>query len=226
MNFVGIIPARGNSKSIPFKNIVNLCSKPLLNYTIEAAKESKIDDFFVSTESNKISKIAKEAGSKVILRPPELSYDDTPTLPVIEHALEQINDKYDFVVILQPTSPLRNSKHINEALDIFRNSGADSLVSVVEVPHNFEPHSVMKLNRRGFLDNFMTQDKPVYRRQNKKKYYGRNGAAIYISKIKNLNKGILSGNILPYFMNSKVSIDIDDKEDLEMAEILIKNNYL
>ncbi len=221
MSKIGIIPARGGSKGIKDKNIIELCGKPLIQYTIEAALLSEIDRVIVSTDSNKIVDLSKHLGSEVVIRPPELAEDNTPTLPVIHHVLSQINSDYDMVVLLQPTSPLRNYNHINRAIELFNNSpDADSLVSVVKVPHNMIPEAVMT-ESEGYLKSYISNSL-VNRRQDKPVYFARNGAAIYITRKDSIDKFIYGGKILPYHMKQFESVDIDTIEDLKLAELLIK----
>ena len=214
MKTLGVIPARGGSKGIPQKNIKLLNGKPLISYTIEAALRSALSKVIVSTDCLKIAEISEKWGAEVILRDKKLARDDTPTLAVLQSLLKTIGSEYDAVMTLQPTSPLRNFEHINQALDIFRKDGsADSLVSVVRVPHNFQPEKIMHLDG-AYL---MGHNNPN-RRQMADHVYARNGAAIYITKIALLDESIFGGNILPYVMNKLDSFDIDDTEDWEIVE--------
>lgn len=146
--FIAIIPARGGSKKIKNKNSKFLNGQPLISYTIEAAKNSKIHKVFVSTDSSKISSICKMLDVEVINRPMKLSTDKTLMLPVLQHAIKNINYEFDAVVTLQPTSPLRTSKHINAALRLYEaDVHSDSLVSVMRIPHNMEPFSALRLKK-------------------------------------------------------------------------------
>ena len=230
MKFIAIIPARGGSKGIPRKNIKLFNNKPLISWTIKAAIDSNIfESVFVSTDDLEISTISKAFGANVpFLRPRYLANDKASTLSVVQHFLKKIYNKnsenYPFaVVILQPTSPLRTSLHIKSAVDLFKsNKDADSLVSCTQVPHNFTPNSLMRLNRHGFLDFAKNMNKLIYRRQDKEKYIARNGAAIYITKTNLLDKFILGGKILPYFMDFIDSVDIDEPRDWELAELIFK----
>ena len=152
-NCLGIIPARGASKGIPGKNIINVAEKPLLQYTIEAAQKSKfLNRVLLSTDDKKIAEVGKIFCVEVpFMRPTKLAQDDTPAIDVILHALDWLkqNDSYqpDAVVLLQPTSPLRTEKHIDKAIQLFLDKNADTVVSVVEVPHNYSPYKLMKLWR-------------------------------------------------------------------------------
>ncbi len=231
MKLIAIIPARGGSKGIPRKNIKYFNNEPLISWTIKSAIESNLfDSVFVSTDDPEIASISLKYGAMVpFLRPKYLAKDTSTTLSVVQHFIKKVynsNKKIlpDAVVILQPTSPLRTVVHLKQAIKLFKsNKDADSLVSCVEVPHNFVPESLMKINKKGFIQNLNNGIKQIYRRQDKEKYFARNGAAIYITKTKLLNKFILGGNILPYFMSSMDSVDIDNKYDWELAEIIFKN---
>ena len=219
MKYLAVIPARGGSKGIKNKNIKLLNGKPLIQYTIEAAQQSVINDLVVSTDDKSIAKVAQNLGVSVINRPQQLAKDDTPTLPVLQHALHQSGGQFDAVVTLQPTSPFRTANHINEAIQLFESSnGADSLVSVVKVPHNMVPESIMAIEN-GELVNYI-ESTPL-RRQDKPTYYARNGAAIYITKIKQLKLSVFGGEILPYKMSKIDSFDIDDEDDWQIIEALI-----
>jgi CMP-N,N'-diacetyllegionaminic acid synthase len=218
LKILGIIPARGGSKGIPKKNIKLLNGKPLIAYTIANALASNLDRVIVSTDNEEISRISKECGAEVIIRPDHLAEDKTPTLHVLQDAVSQLDEKFDCVMTLQPTSPLRNSEHINEAIKLFEiDKEADSLVSIVEVPHNYMPEKLMSLEGKYLFGNSDTK-----RRQDVPIIYARNGAAIYVTKTEKLNEFIFGGNTLPYFMSKIDSFDIDDLEDWKIVERIIK----
>ena len=221
---IAIIPARAGSKGISDKNIKYLAGHPLLAYSIAAASRAEINPVIVSTDSEKISEVAKDNGSEVIMRPAELAKDDTPTLPVLQHIVANIDEKFDCVVCLQPTSPLRTTKHIDESLELFESdSEADFLVSVVKVPHNMVPMSLMKLSGR-YIKSYIDQNQIILKRQDKPELYARNGPAILIMTIKKLLSGELyKGKTIPYLMDSITSIDIDEMNDIITAEVLINN---
>ena len=231
MNILAVIPARGGSKGIPKKNLIKLSGKPLIVHTIEAAKLSKnISKLILTTDDQEIASIGREFNLEVIKRPAELSTDAATSHSAILHAYKSVltsSYKPDIILTLQPTSPLRTSNHIDEAINIFnKDSYADSLVSCIRLPHIFNPESIMELNNQGYLDNYIKASK-ITRRQDKKIYYARNGAAIYLTKSESINKFIFGGNIIPYFMNEIDSIDIDCLEDLAKAEFFLKykSNY-
>jgi CMP-N-acetylneuraminic acid synthetase len=224
MRVLGIIPARGGSKGIPNKNVKELNGKPLICYTIEATKGSMLNRIVVSTDCQRIAEVSENSGAEVILRPNHLAQDDTPTLPVIQNVLNNLSEKYDAVMVLQPTSPIRNLSHINEAISLFIEKKTDSLVSVVKVPHNFNPESIYSLEN-DLLINYLNSDKKIFNRHNKKTYYARNGPAIIITKteiIKNSNS-FYGKTVTPYIMSVEDSFDIDEPIDFRITEALLSS---
>jgi CMP-N-acetylneuraminic acid synthetase len=176
-----------------------------------------------------VIKVAKDYGLEVpFVRPSKLAQDDTPALPVVKHAVKWLeeteNYKVDYIILLQPTSPLRTENHIDEALSILINSDADSLVSIVEVPHNFNPYSIMKLQGK-YLSPYLLFDENKNLRQFKPVFYARNGAAIYAFTYNCLmNKHSIYGDkILPYLMEKASSIDVDDLFDLKLCEWILSS---
>src|SRR3989344_1664495 len=157
MKVLGIITARGGSKGIPGKNIKPLLGKPLIAYTIESAKTSGVfDRLILSTDDAEITRVAKEYGCDVpFMRPTELAEDKSAHLPVMQHAVRWLkeNENYspDYVMILQPTSPLRQPFHIQEAVDLILRTKADSVLSVAEVPEIFSPQKAMIIQPDGSL---------------------------------------------------------------------------
>lgn len=219
MKILGIIPARGGSKGIPKKNIKVLNGKPLIEYTINAAKRSKLDRVVVSTEDDEIAAICHLLNVEVISRPDNLAADNTPTKPVLQDVINRLDEKFDAVMTLQPTSPLRSAEDINNAIKLFSSDKqADSLVSVVVLSHNFYPEKLMS-----FDGKYLQGNSEVKRRQElNTSYFARNGAAIYITKIDRLDEYIFGGKIVPYFMNKLHSFDIDDMDDWSIVERLMK----
>ncbi len=228
MKVLAVIPARGGSKGIPRKNIVNFCGKPLIDYTFEAAKQARgISKIIVSTEDQEIKSFSESKNIEVIMRPRYLAQDNTTTKDVLNHVILEgdFQNKYDLVLTLQPTSPLRKVFHIEESIKLMiENTNADSLVSCMKVPHNFNPQSLMMLNKNGYLYE-ADINKKNYRRQDKQVFYARNGAAIYITKINRIKEYIFGGNIIPYFMDLHYSIDIDEFSDLYLAELIYKSKF-
>lgn len=220
MKIIAIIPARGGSKGLPGKNKKLLLGKPLIVYSIEAALKSNVSTVVVSSDDDDIIKIAQGFNIKAIKRPEHLATDFTPTIEVVHHVLDSLNESFDAVMILQPTSPLRRAEHINNAILLFAaDPDADSLVSVMKVPHKFSLESVMKQN-----ENYISPviaDKMVLRRQDKTTLWARNGAAIYITRMNRIREYIFGGKILALEMSKSDSIDIDDSEDWIMAESIL-----
>jgi CMP-N,N'-diacetyllegionaminic acid synthase len=224
-----VIPARGGSKGIPYKNLALLGGRPLIAWTIAAAKAAHgLGRIIVSTDDETIAAVAREHGAEVpFLRPAELSGDNAPALDVIAHALGELRthdgESYDAVAYLQPTSPFRRAAQLTEAIALFTQERPDTLVSVTAVPHNMVPSSLMQsLNTAGPL---MLQA-PVgqkLRRQEKERLFARNGPAILIvSATDALSYERLYGErVLGFEMDSMSSLDIDDPIDLEIARHLL-----
>ena len=221
MNVLGVIPARGGSKGIPNKNLALLCGRPLLAYTADAAKASTtLTRTIVSTDDEQIAAGAKSLGLEVVMRPAALAADDTPMLPVLQHAIEAMRASgfnTDIVVLLQPTSPLRRAEHIDAAVVWLQRTRGDSIVSVVEVPHQFNPASVMRVDD-GWLKPFL--DGPTAtRRQDKPRVYARNGPAVLAVHARVIEGGSLYGNeTWPLVMTPEESLDVDTAWDLKLIE--------
>jgi CMP-N,N'-diacetyllegionaminic acid synthase len=228
MSILAIIPARGGSVGLKNKNMYPLNGKPLLSYTIEAAKKAKIiDRIIVSSDSKKILNFSKNNLVEAIKRPKNISGSKSTTHEAIIHCLNFLKKKENYIphiiIILQPTSPLRNSKHINKAIKIFlKNKKATSLISCVKVPHNFHPMSLMKENKEGYLQNFLKVKKIFFRRQDKDLLFARNGAAIYIIKHTHVKKFIFGGKIIKFLMDENASIDIDSLTDINKVKKILK----
>lgn len=220
---VAIVPARGGSKGILRKNLRDLAGKPLIAWTIAAALATRgVDRLVVSTDDAEIADVAKALGAEIVERPAELAQDDTPTLPVLRHALEALGEAPDAVLTLQPTSPLRTAAHIEAALAAFyADPRADSLVSTVEVPHVFHPRSVMKRNAEGYLAPYLDAAQPS-RRQDKEPVFARNGAAIYVTRTARLAEYVFGGRLVGFAMDAQSSLDIDTAEDLAHAEAILR----
>ena len=219
--FLAIIPARGGSKRLPRKNILNLCGKPLISWSIEAGLKSKyIDKVVVSSDDTEILNISNELKVQVIKRPDELASDTSTSFDAVKHAIDNL-ESYEYILLLQPTSPLRNENHIDKAIEILEEKNADAVVSVCEMNHNLLLSNTLddSLSMEGFIsDNLLNN-----RRQDLKKHYRLNGA-IYLCKTDKLLKEksfFLKKNIFAYVMNSNNSIDIDRKEDFELASLYL-----
>jgi len=226
MRLVGLIPARGGSKGIPGKNIAQCAGKPLLAWTCEAAAGSrKLGRTLLSTDSQEIAALGRKLGVEApFLRPADLARDDTPALPVLRHALDWLasqGEKADALVLLQPTSPLRTSRHIDEAAELFEKAGADTVVSVVDVPHRYHPSSVM-VERGGCLHPYAEGAETVTRRQDQALLLARNGPAVLIVSGVMIRSGALyGGRTVGYRMTQQDSIDIDTADELRFAELAL-----
>ena len=226
---LAIIPARGGQKGIKHKNMVLVDGKPLIQYTIEAAKESRyITRTIVNSDDEEILRFAESQDIETVVRPSELAQDNTPIKDVICDQLSRLKQKEnyvpDIILLLQPTSPLRTGRHIDEAMKKLIYSDGDALVSVEEEPHLHSPYSVMRLNEKGYLEFFMKEGQRFTSRQEKPKFYARNGAAIYaVYTDIYMKTGSLYGTkCVPYEMAAEDSVDIDDQLDLFVAECMLK----
>lgn len=224
MTNIAIIPARGGSKRLPGKNIKKLFGKPLIEWTIDSALKSKcFDKVIVSTDSVEIMEIAVHAGAEVpYLRPPELSTDTATTNDVITDVvdwLEQKGVEITTVMILQPTSPLRTEKDIEQAFELMYEKKAEAIVSVCKVEHPIQYCNILPDDLS--LNNFIDLEN-IKRSQDLPAFYRINGA-IYLfnrSYVSNISK-IYSEGTYAYIMNNSNSIDIDEQIDFDFAEILM-----
>ncbi|TVP54159.1 MAG: acylneuraminate cytidylyltransferase family protein [Mongoliibacter sp.] len=228
VKILGIIPVRGGSKGIPGKNIKLLGGKPLIAYTKMAVDEaSLLSKVVVSTDDEAITKVALSLGLEVpYKRPAHLADDKAPTLGTIIHCLEYFESQgeiFDAVCILQVTSPFRKKGMIDEAIQKFISSDADTLVSVLPVPHEFNPHWVFEENDEGFLSISTGDSELISQRQKLPKAYYRDGA-IYITKTAIIkNKSSLFGEKLTYILGDpKLHVNLDTMEDWYQAEQIIE----
>jgi CMP-N,N'-diacetyllegionaminic acid synthase len=220
MDVVGLIPARGGSRP-PGKNLAPVAGKPLIAWTVEAAHaSSRLTRIVVSTDNEAIAASARELGAEVLDRPAELAADDTLMLDVVVHALEQLGSP-DVLVLLQPTSPLRRAEHVDEAVGLLLDTGADSVVSVVEVPHQFRAGSVMRLEDGRAVP--ADPDMPMLRQQ-KPTAYARNGPAVLALRPDRFDpaRGFFAGDCRAYLMDARDSIDCDGALELELADCLLR----
>ncbi len=226
-SILAVIPARSGSKRIPNKNILFLGGKPLISWSIEAGLNSRyIDKVIVSSDSDDILNISKKYHVKTIKRPVQLASDTANTFDVVEHVVENLDEAYDFVVLLQPTSPLRNSAHIDEALTYCNDRKANAVVSVCETSQS--PLWSNTLPDNNNMDNFFSESFFNKRSQDLKKYYCLNGA-IYLSKTNLLLKEktfFLKNKIYAYKMDRWSSVDIDEEIDFQFAKLLIEKKHV
>lgn len=224
MKVLGLIPARGGSKGVPRKNVRILNGKPLLAYTAEAALNAEhLARVILSTDDEEFADIGRNLGLDVpFMRPPELAEDTTPTLPVVQHALltlERAGDRYDAVCLLQPTNPLRRTEDVDACIEILATSGADSVVSVLQVPHEYNPKWVYWKNDSGQLRLVTGDAEPISRRQDLPSAYHRDGS-VYVSRRDTVVEGnSLYGNtVFGYEVDYCDSVNIDSEQDWARAE--------
>jgi CMP-N,N'-diacetyllegionaminic acid synthase len=226
-SFLAIIPARGGSKRLPKKNILELVGKPLIVYSIESALNSNyIDSVLVSSDSKEILDVAKKNGAEISIRPVELARDTTTTFDTIKYTIENLDKKYDYIILLQPTSPLRSTEHIDEAIKLLLDANADAVISICAVDHNPLWSNTLPLNNS--MEGFINNDIKNKRSQELKNYFRLNGA-IYICKTERLldeKSFFISNNIFAYKMERKYSIDIDEQIDFDLAELYIKRENI
>lgn len=231
MKILGLIPARGGSKGIPFKNRKELEGKPLLQYTIEAALGAKsLSRVVFTSEDDILNDLANKMGADVpFVRPSHLAEDQSGSLEVVQHALNTLakeGEKYDAVCLLQVTTPFRTSQDIENAIDIFISEEGDSLISVQKVPHQFNPHWVFVPSEKNGLQ-IATGDKAIIkRRQDLPAAFIRDGA-IYITKTEViLEQNSFYGSSISHIeLDPKRYVNIDTQEDWERAEMLHKKIY-
>jgi CMP-N,N'-diacetyllegionaminic acid synthase len=232
MRILAVIPARGGSKGLPGKNIRPLAGRPLIAWTIDAAKDAgeKIADIVVSTDDESIADVARTAGVDVpFLRPDTLARDDTPTLPVIQHAVGDMETRrgaaYDWIMTLQPTSPLRDGLDIDAVIGMAKAAvpPCDSVVSVTERPG--EHPRLAKHEEDGALRPFIGESLEGIRRQDCAPPALFNNGAIYLTRRDVLMDGnaILGERALAYRMPRSRSVDIDDLLDFKLAELILSD---
>lgn len=225
---LGVIPARGGSKGIPRKNLIPLCGRPLIAYTIKAGLSSRlITRLIVSTEDNEIADVAKSLGADVpFMRPSRLSTDSARSLPVIQHAVAAAEEEegfaYDVIVMLQPTTPLRTAEDIDRGISLINESDADSVVSVVDVGA-YHPYRMKRIDEAGRLVNFVDQGFEDMRpRQELPPVYIRSGD-LYISRrsIVMEQNTLVGANCRAVIIPEKRAVNIDTQIDLIRAEQLL-----
>lgn len=226
MKILAIIPARGGSKGIINKNIIDLNSKPLIHYTLsEVLKVKEISRIIVSTESEKIKSVCDRLGDFVpFMRPKELAQDHSRTIDLVKDVLRRLkevyNEEYDYICLLQPTSPLRIAKDIEESIGLMKEQMCGSVISLVKID---EPHPYkMKVLVDGQIEPLLANTDSSIPRQELPEVYELNGA-IYISEIKGLieTQNFFSKPSIPYIMPMERSVNINNHFDLRQAEFLL-----
>jgi CMP-N-acetylneuraminic acid synthetase len=230
---LGVVTARKGSKGIPGKNTRPLAGKPLILYTIESAVASRaFDRLVISTDDEVAAAVARANGCDVpFMRPPELSADDTPHLPVMQHVVAWLRDREgydaDYVMILLPTSPLRQPAHIREAVDLARHTGADSVIGVDALPPHFNPMRVVSVDGGGWARLFVGGE-PVKRRPGRRQdmphAWVMNGA-IYLFKPEFLfdavEPNMYGDRVQAMVMPPPYGFNLDEPEDWAVAERLL-----
>jgi CMP-N,N'-diacetyllegionaminic acid synthase len=226
-SIVGLITARGGSKGIPGKNIKMVAGKPLIAWTIEAAKASRnLDRVIVSTDDEEISQTALEWGAQVpFIRPAELAQDDSPHIPVMTHAVEWLESHEDFkcdhVLLLQPTSPLRSSQDIDDSIKLALGKDADSVVSVCEAPYH--PYLAKNIVD-GRLEDFTPPPEGYLARQKLPKSFVNNGAIFLVRRdILMERQTLYTDRSYAYVMPAERSLDIDTAWDLHLADLILRD---
>ena len=221
-SILAVIPARGQSKRLPRKNILDLNGKPLIVWSINAGLESKyIDKVVVTSDDKEIIQISNGYRVDVIKRPDNLANDTATTFDALKHVIEN-SDKFDYIILLQATSPLRTSKHIDEAIELLESKKANAIVSVCEMSHT--PLWSNTLPENGSMKKFLGENIINKRSQDLETYYRLNGA-IYICRTDLLliNKSFfIRDNIYAYKMKRIDSIDIDESIDFIIAKSIMK----
>jgi CMP-N-acetylneuraminic acid synthetase len=227
MRVLGLVPARGGSKGIPRKNIRILAGRPLLEYTAEAAAQAhRLDRVILSTDDDEIAEVGRRCGLEVsFLRPPELARDETPTVDVVQHALNWLEARgavFDAVCLLQPTSPLRRAEDIDACVELCERSGADAVVTIVPVPPEHNPHWVYFQSGDGELRLATGESAPIPRRQDLPPAFHRDGS-VYVTRTEVLRRqnSLYGRRLLGYPLDGARSINIDTPADWDRAEALL-----
>jgi len=219
---LAIIPARGGSKGVPRKNIREVAGKPLIAWTIlEARKSMYIDRIIVSTDDQEISDVAQQWGCEIpFMRPEHLAQDNTPGIEPVIHAIESLPG-YDYVVLLQPTSPLRTIEDIDGCIELCASKVACSCVSVTEPDKN--PYWMFTIDVHGKMQPLLEGKTLISRRQDLPAVYALNGA-VYVADAKSIveTRSFITDDTVPYIMSKNNSIDVDTETDLIVAEIFLK----
>jgi len=222
---LGLVPARGGSKGVPGKNIRLLCGKPLLQYTAEAALAAlHLSRVILSTDDENIARVGEQCGLQIpFLRPAHLAQDQTPMLPVVRHALawlESCGERFSAVCLLQPTNPLRRAEDIDGCIELFMREQADGVVTILPVPHEYNPHWVYFRRDDGTLQISTGESEPIPSRQLLPAACHREGS-VYVTRTSVINNenSLYGRRLLGYPMER--SINIDNLEDWQRAESLL-----
>ena len=226
---LAVIPARGGSKGVPRKNIRPVCGKPLIAYTIEAALAARqlFHRIVVSTDDFEIAQVAQDFGAEVpFVRPAELATDGAPTCPVLQHAVGFVEQKdkirLDWVMLLQPTDPLRSVEDIENSLELASQGGCDSVISVTQV---FAVHPILmkRIDDERLLPYCLDENEGTRRQDYQPPAYMRNGAIYLTSRDVLMERNSIWGDIIrPYVMPPERSVGVDSELDLKLVELMIR----
>jgi CMP-N-acetylneuraminic acid synthetase len=227
---LGLIPARGGSKGVPRKNIRILCGKPLFEYTAQSALASRhLSRVILSTDDEEIRESGLRCGLEApFLRPAELASDDTPMLPVVQHAVkwaEDRGDRFDAVCLLQPTNPLRRAEDIDACIETLEQSGADSVVTVLPVPDEYNPHWVYFQTAEGALYLSTGEASPITRRQDLPRAFHREGS-VYVTRrdVLIVDNSLYGRRMVGYMMDPSGVVNIDTPADWQRAAAMISGS--
>ena len=227
MKVLGIVTARGGSKGVPRKNVRLLAGKPLLQYTAEAARAAQLlTKTILTTDDPEIAEVGRRCGLEVpFLRPPELARDDTPTLPVLQHAVRFLEDRgesFDAICLLQPTNPLRQAADIDACVALLEKTGLDAVVTMLPVPAEYNPHWVYFKNDDGTFRLSTGEKTPIPRRQMLPPAFHREGSVYVMRREVLMVKNSLFGeSVAGHLMDPKQCVNIDTMEDWADAEKLL-----
>lgn len=221
---LGIIPARGGSKGVPFKNRRLIAGKPLIQYSIDSALLSKrLTMVVVSTDDPAIGEIARASGVEVINRPTNMAEDASPVIDAVRHVVETLEaagrPKPQAMVLLQPTAPLRTSEDIDEAVELFYNGGLNPVCSVSRCEDN-HPARMYTLNEKGALTSLMAELADL-RRQDLPPVYHRNGALYVFGQSELSNGQIITPSMTPYVMDVMQSLNVDTEMDMLVLDAIM-----
>ena len=224
---LAIIPARGGSKGVKDKNIRDVAGQPLISYAIECARQSvEVQRFIVSTDSEKIALVSKSHGVEVLMRPAELAEDETPMVPVVLHALQQMkelhDEEYDILVLLQPTSPIRTGEDVDKVVEMFRKEkDLEAVISVVPMD-DVHPARMYNIDGDNWMTPFMTNGETAQRQDLPVVYY-RNGCIYAIRTDSFLkNNSLMVARKKAYIMPLEWLANVDDERDLIITDVLVE----
>lgn len=231
---LAIIPARGGSKSIPQKNIARLRDRPLIAYIIQAARQApSVSRIVVSTDDEEIAAVSRQYGAEVpFMRPAELARDDTPTLPVIEHAVAWLAEhegyRPEIIALLQATSPFTSVAEIEGAIQLLGSRpDVDAVTTVVEAPHNYHPYNIRQINGDGTVTFMMDKEHYLYpNRQSKPKTYAFGNTYVFRYRTLVEQKSLFGEKCLPLVIDPLLAFDINDPHDLIVAEAIMSSGAL